>query len=96
MASYLSYTAIGDAWAAFCYREKERAYAADALPGRQPVSSPVATAADALSRPVDRREPQHVPRIGDRRGVMIDGRLPDVVDHPSASQPIPARSWVVK
>jgi aminopeptidase N len=52
MASYLGYTAIGDAWAAFCYREKERAYAADALPGRQPVSSPVASAADAMFRPV--------------------------------------------
>jgi len=50
MASYLGYTAIGDAWAAFCYREKDRAYAADALPGRQPVSSPVATAADAMFR----------------------------------------------
>jgi aminopeptidase N len=52
MASYLSYTVIGDAWPAFCYREKERAYAADALPGRQPVSSPVASAADALFRQV--------------------------------------------
>jgi aminopeptidase N len=52
MASYLGYTAIGDAWAAFCYREKERAYAADALPGRQPVSSPVASAADAMFRQV--------------------------------------------
>ncbi len=52
MASYLGYTAIGDAWAAFGYREKERAYAADALPGRQPVSSPVASAADAMFRPV--------------------------------------------
>jgi aminopeptidase N len=52
MASYLGYTVIGDAWAAFCYREKERAYAADALPGRQPVSSPVASAADAMFRPV--------------------------------------------
>jgi aminopeptidase N len=52
MATYVAYTAIGDAWAAFCYREKERAYAADALPGRQPVSSPVASAADAMFRPV--------------------------------------------
>jgi aminopeptidase N len=52
MASYLSYTVIGDAWPAFCYREKERAYAADALPGRQPVSSPVASAADAMFRQV--------------------------------------------
>src|SRR5439155_1073143 len=52
MASYLGYTAIGDAWAAFCYREKEPAYAADALPGRQPVSSPVASAADAMFRQV--------------------------------------------
>ena len=37
-------------WAAFCYREKPRAYQADGLPGRQPVSSPVAGAADALFR----------------------------------------------
>ena len=52
MATYMSYTALGDvgAWTAFCYREKPRAYQADALPGRQPVSSPVASAADALFR----------------------------------------------
>ncbi len=56
MASYVSYTAMtqtgGTAapWTAFSYREKPRAYEADALPGRQPVSSPVATAADAMSR----------------------------------------------
>ena len=52
MASYVSYAAIGDAWPAFCYREKARAYQADALPGRQPVSSPVASAADAMFRQV--------------------------------------------
>jgi aminopeptidase N len=56
MASYVSFTAMAEAgvddpWTAFCYREKTRAYEADALPGRQPVSSPVATAADAMSRP---------------------------------------------
>jgi aminopeptidase N len=56
MASYVSYTAMTQAegtaapWTAFSYREKPRAYEADALPGRQPVSSPVATAADALLR----------------------------------------------
>jgi aminopeptidase N len=52
MATYMSYTALGDvdAWTAFCYREKPRAYQADALPGRQPVSSPVASVADALFR----------------------------------------------
>ena len=51
MATYMSYTALGDdAWTAFCYRQKPRAYQADALPGRQPVSSPVASAADALFR----------------------------------------------
>src|SRR5208282_247460 len=51
MATYMSYTALGDdAWTAFCYRQKPRAYEADALPGRQPVSSPVASAADALFR----------------------------------------------
>jgi aminopeptidase N len=52
MATYMSCTALGDAggWTPFCYREKPRAYAADALPGRQPVSSPVASAGDALFR----------------------------------------------
>ncbi len=57
MASYVSYPAMAaagmaDPWTAFSYREKPRAYEADALPGREPVSSPVATAADAMSRPV--------------------------------------------
>lgn len=52
MASYVSYTALGDAWPAFCYREKAPAYQADSLPGRQPVSSPVASAADAMFRQV--------------------------------------------
>jgi aminopeptidase N len=57
MASYVSYTAMTQAegttgpWTAFSYREKPRAYEADALPSRQPVSSPVATAADAMFRP---------------------------------------------
>src|ERR1019366_4535532 len=52
MATYLSYTAGAgaDSWTAFCYRQKPRAYTADELPGRQPVSSPVASAADALFR----------------------------------------------
>ena len=57
MASYVSYLAMAEAgmadpWTALSYREKPQAYEADALPGRQPVSSPVATAAGALSRPV--------------------------------------------
>jgi Peptidase family M1 domain len=57
MASYVSYPAMAEArmadpWTALSYREKPRAYEADALPGRQPVSSPVATAADAMFRPV--------------------------------------------
>jgi aminopeptidase N len=38
-------------WTAFCYRDKEGAYRADELPGREPVSSPVASAAEALSKP---------------------------------------------
>ena len=54
-ATYVSCTAMQDAgladpWTAFCYREKARAYQADALPGGRPVSSPVATAADAMLR----------------------------------------------
>jgi aminopeptidase N len=57
LATYMSYTAeVGalagaEPWTAFCYREKERAYRADELPGREPVSSPVASAAEALARP---------------------------------------------
>ena len=43
---------MADPWTALSYREKPQAYEADALPGRQPVSSPVATAADAMFRPV--------------------------------------------
>ena len=56
MATYMSYTAMtdlgrsADPWTGFCYREKPRAYRADELPGRQPVSSPVDSAADALFR----------------------------------------------
>ena len=50
MATYLSYKALGEGWAAFSYRDKPRAYQADALPGRQPVSSPVTSADDALFR----------------------------------------------
>jgi len=55
MATYVSYTAMAEAgmddpWTAFCYREEPRAYEADMLPGQQPVSSPVATAADAMFR----------------------------------------------
>src|SRR5450755_4025241 len=58
LATYLSYTAEAGAlaaagpWTAFCYRDKERAYRADELPGREPVSAPVASAAEALSKPV--------------------------------------------
>ncbi len=57
MASYLSYTAatavLGqpDAWAEFGMTGQASAYEADSLPSTQPVSSPVATAADALTRP---------------------------------------------
>jgi aminopeptidase N len=54
MATYLSDTADVDAstdpWTVYGYLEKPRAYAADEMPGRQPVSSPVASAADALFR----------------------------------------------
>jgi aminopeptidase N len=69
IATYVSYEAIEDAglpapWIAFCYREKERAYDADALPSRQPVSSPVATAAEAYDRPTAlHREPGRPGRL---------------------------------
>jgi aminopeptidase N len=60
IATYLSYlpgtgpdaaAAPAAGWLAFCYREKERAYLADELPGREPVSSPVADAGAALAKP---------------------------------------------
>jgi aminopeptidase N len=57
LATYMSYSADVGAlaaagpWTAFCYRDKERAYRADELPGREPVSAPVASAGEALSKP---------------------------------------------
>jgi aminopeptidase N len=57
LATYLSYTAweevlgLDSPWRAFCMREQAAAYRADSLPGTQPVSSPVADAAEALARP---------------------------------------------
>jgi aminopeptidase N len=49
LATYLSAEFTGG-WAGFGYREKARAYRADELPGRLPVSAPVASSAQALSR----------------------------------------------
>ena len=49
LATYLSVD-FTSGWAGFGYREKARAYRADELPGRLPVSSPVASSAQALSR----------------------------------------------
>lgn len=49
LATYLS-AEFTSGWAGFGYREKARAYRADELPGRLPVSSPVASSAQALSR----------------------------------------------
>jgi hypothetical protein len=57
LATYLSYVALGEAlglsspWADFALRDQADAYQADTLPSTQPVSSPVATAADAMNRP---------------------------------------------
>ena len=50
LATYLCVEFTGG-WAGFGYREKARAYRADELPGRLPVSSPVASSAQAESRP---------------------------------------------
>jgi aminopeptidase N len=50
LATYLSeWTDAG--WTSFCYAEKPRALRADELPSTQPVSSPVATMAQARDRP---------------------------------------------
>ncbi len=57
MASYLGYGAATEvlgqpnAWAEFAMSGQASAYETDGLPSTQPVSSPVATAADALTRP---------------------------------------------
>ena len=62
MATYLCYTIMSDPvdagtpgmagpWTAFCYRHELAAYRADELPGAEPVSAPVASAAEALAKP---------------------------------------------
>jgi aminopeptidase N len=57
IATYVSYVAgersleMRDGWAEFGMTEKPSAYRADTLPGREPVSWPVASAAAALARP---------------------------------------------
>ena len=57
MASYLSYAAATavldqpDAWAEFGMLGEASAYQADGLPSTQPISSPVGSAAHALTRP---------------------------------------------
>ncbi len=57
LATYLSVDAMGEAlgigtaWAEFGMSSKAGAYQADGLPSTQPVSSPVDSAADALTRP---------------------------------------------
>jgi aminopeptidase N len=48
MATYLS---NAEYWAAFGYRSKASAYQADGLPSSEPVSAPVASSAQALTRP---------------------------------------------
>jgi aminopeptidase N len=50
LATYLSHWTDAS-WAAFAIRDKPRALRADQLPTTQPVSSPVATLAQALDRP---------------------------------------------
>jgi len=57
IATYVSYAALEEslemrhAWAEFGMTEKPSSYRADTLPSREPVSSPVASAAEALARP---------------------------------------------
>ncbi len=59
IATYLSYSALAAiagvseslSWAGFAYATKPAAYAADELPSRQPVSSPVSTASQGRDKP---------------------------------------------
>src|SRR5258707_14349623 len=50
----------------------------------------------ALVHAIDRSETQDMVRIGDRRCVVIDRGLADVVDHPSDSHGASDRSRVVR
>jgi aminopeptidase N len=59
IATYLSYAALAAvsgvseslSWTGFAYTDKPRAYEADGLPSRQPVSSPVSTATQGRDKP---------------------------------------------
>jgi aminopeptidase N len=62
VATYLCYTIVSDPvdagrpdmagpWTAFCYRHELAAYRADELPGAEPVSAPVASAAERWPSP---------------------------------------------
>ena len=59
IATYLSYAALAAiagvseslSWTGFAYTDKPRAYEADELPSRQPVSSPVSTATQGRDKP---------------------------------------------
>jgi aminopeptidase N len=59
IATYLSYAALAavagvsesQSWTGFAYTDKPEAYKADGLPSRQPVSSPVAAAAQGRDKP---------------------------------------------
>ena len=59
IATYLSYAALAAiagvseslSWTGFAYTDKPEAYKADELPSRQPVSSPVSTAAQGRDKP---------------------------------------------
>jgi aminopeptidase N len=59
IATYLSYAALAAiagvseslSWTGFTYTDKPRAYEADGLPSRQPVSSPVSTARQGRDKP---------------------------------------------
>ena len=95
IATYLSYLpGTGTAgpegsWTAFCYRDKERAYQADELPGREPVSAPVADAGVALSKPAAityAKGASVVRQLGALIGRQAlhagPGRLPDPVRRP--------------
>jgi hypothetical protein len=51
---------------------------------------------DALPRTIDQPEPHDMPRMRDRRRLVVDRFLAKVVDHPSESQGTSERMWVVK
>ncbi len=97
MASYLSYAAatavLGqpDAWAEFAMMGQASAYQADEMPSTQPISSPVDTAAHALTRPTPITYSKGAAAIRQLAALVGDEALRAEQDCASTSAGMPGR-----